>query len=96
MTSEPATLTALEAESTVNEAGAAADSAGAQDEVPEAADSAAAPGVFEAERTLMARDTVKIPAGPRKGKLGIESEVKAGSCEVDEAWFERSLSELRF
>ena len=55
-----------------------------------------APGVSEAAGTLAPLDTVKILAGPRTGELGVVSEVKAGSCEVDEEWFALSQVEFQF
>ena len=47
-------------------------------------------------RTLTAGNTVRILTGPRTGELGIVSEAKDGSYEVDDQWFERSQVELQF
>ena len=76
---------------------AAAGSPEAQGEIPEPADSTAAPAAFEAARVLKAGDTVKLLTGSRAGELGLVTEATAGDCEVDaEQWFARSQLDFEY
>ena len=76
---------------------AAAGNPEAQGEIPEPADSTAAPAAFEAARVLKAGDTVKLLTGSRAGELGLVTEATAGDCEVDaEQWFARSQLEFQY